>query len=344
MLHKNRHFARNRQRAVAVSISHQMSGISPKPPRRHGNQQGSLSAKSERLLRLFEDELEVRFAERTVPQYVQQLRAFLGWLDERGVELQEVRTNDLAAFQSELLVWKGRGGRTYAAETQRGYLSAVRSFFRFLYRRGYLLSDPSASLELPRVERKLPRTILTEEEARRILEVANEKTPLGLRDRAILETLYGSGIRVSELAQLTAWDVDTEERALRIVQGKGRRDRHVPLTRAAAEAIEAYLVSGRPKLEQRSRYLFLSDTGGFMHRAVLSRLVARYAAKAKVDKHVTCHTFRHSMATHLLKGRADIRHIQAILGHARLSSTERYTHVEITDLKEVVERAHPRGR
>jgi integrase/recombinase XerD len=295
-------------------------------------------------LRLFEDDLDVRFAERTVPQYLQQVRGFLGWLDGRGVELQEVRTSDLAAFQSQLLAWKGRGGRPYAPETQRGYLSAVRSFFRFLYRRGYLLTDPSASLELPRVERKLPRTILTEEEARRILEAADEKTPLGLRDRAILETLYGSGVRVSELAQLTPWDVDTEERTLRIEQGKGRKDRHVPLTRAAAEAIEAYLVHGRPGLKQHAQFLFLSDTGGFMHRAVLSRLVARYTAKARLDKHVTCHTFRHAMATHLLKGRADIRHIQALLGHTRLSSTERYTHVEITDLKEVVERAHPRGR
>jgi integrase/recombinase XerD len=305
-----------------------------------------MSAKAESLLRHWEDELQVRFGERTVPQYLKEVRVFLDWLAAEGVELSQVRTTDLAGFQSDLLTRKGRGGRPYAAETQRGYLTALRSFFRFLYRRSYLLADPSASLELPRVERRLPRTILTPEEARRVLEAADEKTPLGLRDRALLETLYGTGIRVSELANLTPYDVDTEERTLRVIQGKGRKDRYLPLTREAAEAIEAYLVCGRSGLlsPAKPRFLFVSEKGGFMHRAVLSRLVKRYAKKARVTKAVTCHTFRHSMATHLLKGRADIRHIQALLGHKRLSSTERYTHVEITDLKEVVARAHPRGR
>jgi integrase/recombinase XerD len=323
-----------------------MKGLTPKSPLRHGTQQGSVSARATRLLRLYEDELRIRFAERTIPDYLSRARVLLNWLEARGVELAEVRTSDLLAFQSELLTLKGRHGRPYAAETQRGYLTVVRSFFRFLYRRGYLLSDPSTSLQLPRVERKLPRTILTPEEAARVLEAADKKNPVGLRDRAILESLYGTGIRVTELANLSPYDVDLEERTLRIVRGKGRKDRHVPLTREAAAAIEAYLAHGRPRLltSQQAGFLFLSDHGGWLHRAVLSKLVSRYVAKAKVAKHVTCHTFRHTMATHLLKGRADIRHIQVLLGHARLSSTERYTQVEITDLKEVVERAHPRGR
>jgi integrase/recombinase XerD len=281
-----------------------------------------------------------------VPQYFSRTRFFLGWLSERALELSEVRTSDLTAFQSELLTLKGRSGRPSTPQTQLGYLTAVRSFFRFLYRRSYLLTDPSAALELPRVEKKLPRTILTPEEARRVIEAANGRTPTELRDRAILETLYATGMRVTELANLTPYDVDTEERTVRIVEGKGRKDRRVPLTREAAEAIEVYLLQGRPRLAgaHGAPFLFVSDHGGWIHRAVFSRLVARYAKKARVDKHVTCHTFRHSVATHLLQGRADIRHIQALLGHARLASTERYTHVAITDLKEVVERAHPRGR
>jgi integrase/recombinase XerD len=303
----------------------------------------SPSAAARRLLGRYEDDLHLRYGERSIPQYLHNVRFFLGWLAERGIELGEARTTDLAAFQGDLLTREGPRGRPYAAETQRGYLTAVRGFFRFLYRRSYVLTDPSASLELPRVGRRLPRLILTPEEAQRIIEAASEASPKGLRDRAILETFYGTGIRVSELSGLTPGDVDTEERSLRVVLGKGRKDRNVPLTHPAAEAIEAYLVHGRGQLGS-GRFLFLSDKGGFMHRAVLERLVTRYVSRARVKKHVTCHTFRHSMATHLLRGRADIRHIQVLLGHARLTTTERYTRVEITDLKEVVERSHPRGR
>ena len=133
---------------------------------------------------------------------------------------------------------------------------------------------------------------------------------------------------------------------LRVVLGKGRKDRNVPLTRAAAEAIEAYLVKGRPKLVApgRVRYLFLPDRGGKMDRATACRIVRQWACEAGVKKHVTRHTFRHTVATHLLKGGADIRHIQALLGHASLGTTQRYTRVEVSDLKQVIERAHPRGR
>jgi len=188
--------------------------------------------------------------------------------------------------------------------------------------------------------------ILTKEEARRILETPDSKTPQGLRDRAILETFYATGIRVSELASLTPYDVDTEERTLRVVLGKGRKDRNVPLTRAAADAIEAYLVKARPKVvgPRKVRFLFLQDRGGKMDRSTLARMVSRWAKAARVKKHVTPHTFRHTVATHLLKGRADIRHIQALLGHSSLRTTERYTRVEISDLREVIRRAHPRGR
>ncbi len=153
-------------------------------------------------------------------------------------------------------------------------------------------------------------------------------------------------MRVSELIGLSLHDVDTEERTLRVVKGKGRKDRVVPLTHAAVEAIEAYLAEGRDELHPRPGVsnLFVTAQGRPMHRTGLCLLVTRWAFKARVKKHVTCHTFRHSVATHLLKGRADIRHIQALLGHASLSTTERYTHVAIEDLRAVVRRAHPRGR
>jgi len=172
------------------------------------------------------------------------------------------------------------------------------------------------------------------------------RSPLVRRDRAILETLYATGIRVTELIQLGPSDVDTSERTLRVIQGKGQKDRNIPLTRAAARAVEGYRSLGRPALlgPTASPWLFLGERGGRLHRAQVGDIVKAWAHKARVKKKVSCHTFRHSVATHLLRGRADIRQIQALLGHGSLSTTERYTRVELSDLKRVIERAHPRGR
>jgi integrase/recombinase XerD len=305
-----------------------------------------LPRKTRRLLALYEDHLHVRYAPRTPPAYMAHVHAFLEWLTARGVELLDVRVRDLDAYQSALYAFRRPDGRPYAAAYQGTRLVVLKHLFRFLYRRRYLLHDPAADLELPRLERRLPRVILTEREVRKVLEAPDVKTPRGLRDRAMLETLYGTGIRVSELCSLTPYDVDTEERLLKVVLGKGRKDRNLPLTRSAAEAIEAYLVKGRPRLvgPQRRRVLFLRDRGGAMDRATASRIVRGWAREAGIKKHVTPHTFRHTVATHLLRGRADIRHIQSLLGHASLGTTQRYTRVEVSDLKRVLERAHPRGR
>jgi integrase/recombinase XerD len=222
----------------------------------------------------------------------------------------------------------------------------VKGFFRFLYRRGFRLSDPAAQIELPRADVRLPRLVLSPREVLRILAAAGRaRDTTALRDRAILETLYATGIRVSELAKLLPYDVDTEERLVRVVQGKGRKDRTVPLTKAAASAIESYLLSGRGELlsGKTTPYLFLAEHGGYLHRALVGRIVKRYADAARIRKRVTCHVLRHSVATHLLRGGADIRQIQALLGHSSLATTERYTRVEISDLRQVVRRAHPRG-
>ena len=302
--------------------------------------------KTSRLLRLFDEAALVRFAPRTAAGYRRQVHRLVEWLDGRGCDLANVRTDDLLAYQTSLYAQRKRDGRPFASGSHRNAVMALKSFFRFLYRRGFVLADPAAGLEYPRMERRLPRVILTREEARRILEAARIRTPEGLRDRAILESFYATGIRVSELANLTPDDVDTEERILRVVLGKGRKDRNVPLTAAAAEAIERYLLKGRVQLagQKSGRYLFLANRGGWMDPSTLNKIVQTWAKKARVKKRVTCHTFRHSVATHLLKGRADIRHIQALLGHASLQTTERYTHVEISDLQDVIRRAHPRGR
>jgi len=318
----------------------------PKPPPRHGNQQGSLSARDKRIFQLYEEDLGLRFGERTVAGYCGHVRAFLAWLSSRGLDLHEVRSGDLDAYQTALYARRKSDGKPYSTGAHANQLTAVKSLFRFLYRRAFVLTDPAASLPMPRLEQRLPRVILTKQEAARILEAPDKRTPLGLRDRAILEVLYATGIRASELVKLAVEDIDTEDRLLRVVLGKGNKDRVVPLTHLAARAIERYLVRGRPKLvgSVRSSALFVGPEGGRLQRGRLSAIVKEWAKEAHVKKPVTCHTFRHSVATHLLKGRADIRHIQRLLGHSSLSTTERYTRVELQDLKEVIARAHPRGR
>ena len=304
-----------------------------------------MSAKAARLLGLYEDDVRIRYETKTGHEYLREVGSFLAWLGSHDVALASVRTEDVLAYQSVLYAQRKPNGRPYSSGNVKNRIKALKGFFRFLYRRGYLLHDPAAAVEYPRSERRLPRVILSQKEARKILEAPDRKTPTGLRDRAILETFYGTGIRAGELANLTPDDVDTEEGVLRVVRGKGRKDRNVPLTRAASEAIEAYLIRARPKLlRQETRLLFLQNRGAKMDSGTLNRLVHQWAEAAGVKKRVTCHTFRHSVATHLLKGRADIRHIQALLGHASLQTTERYTHVEISDLKDVIRRAHPRGR
>lgn len=330
--------------------------MSQNPRTCDGNQQGSLSARDERLLRLFEDDSALRYGERTVTEYVAHVRAFLAWAEAKGLTLTGLKREDLVAYQSELFALRRHDGKPYSAGFQANRFSALKSFFGFLTRRLFVLHDPMAGIERPRLETRLPRTILTPSEARKVIEAPGGRTPLALRDRAILETLYATGIRASELIQLSPFDVDTEDRTLRVVRGKGGKDRNVPLTPPAAAAIEAYLAAGRPKLlavaragpgvypAKASKRLFVSPRGGVLYRATLDKIVHRWARQAGVKKRVTPHTFRHSVATHLLKHGADIRHIQALLGHQSLTTTERYTHVEISDLQAVVRRAHPRGR
>ena len=303
-----------------------------------------------RLVKLYSEDVELRFRTRTAETYLSHVRAFLAWLEQHGLELVDVRDRDLHTYQSELYTLRKRDGRPYSVSHQCVRLSAIRSFFAFLYRRGNLLHDPTATLEMPRLDERLPRTILTKREAKKILDGSKRKRrPRALRDRAMLETLYATGVRVTELLNLSVYDVDTEERVLRVVKGKGRKDRNVPLTTTAATAIERYLVRGRPKLivgkGKRTDALFVSLPGRRkLDRRNVADVVKEWTSHAKVKKPVTPHTFRHSVATHLLQGRADIRHIQVLLGHVSLKTTERYTRVEIQDLRRVLERAHPRGR
>ena len=320
--------------------------MTPNMRNRERTQQGSMSAKTDRLVERYEEDAALRYAAHTIRGYVHHVRAFLAWLTEKGVELSSVRTEDLLAHQSELASARKKNDEPYSVGNQQKNVSALKSFFHFLVKRAFLLQDPAGALEMPRGETRLPRVILTRDEAAHILDAARGQSPGERRDRAILETLYATGIRIGELVALTPTDVDTEERTLRVVLGKGRKGRAVPLTHAACRAIQTYLDLGRPKILRHgpTRWLFVSDWGVQCRDSTINVMIKTYVRAAGVKKRVSCHTFRHSIATHLLKGRADIRHIQVLLGHRSLQTTERYTRVEISDLRQVVRRAHPRGR
>jgi integrase/recombinase XerD len=187
-------------------------------------------------------------------------------------------------------------------------------------------------------------TGLLAQEARQIIETPDTGSLLGYRDRTILEVFYATGIRKAELMALTPADVNLDEGLLRINQGKGGKDRVVPLTQLACSFLKNYSAMVRPELLKggKSAHLFISQRGGPLSRNALGDLVLRYARQAGVKKHATCHVWRHSCATHLLKNKANLRHVQELLGHRQLSTTERYLHLTITDLKEAHQKHHPR--
>jgi integrase/recombinase XerD len=223
-------------------------------------------------------------------------------------------------------------------------VAAVRSFFRHQVLVGARADNPASELSLPRRPRRLPRT-LSPAETERLIEAANGVSPRALRDRALVELLYGAGLRVSEAVGLTRSEIDLEARLARVL-GKGDKERIVPLGRPAAEALRRYLALGRPHLDRRHRRdLFLNARGGALTRAGAFLILRRLAERAGLDPtRVHPHLLRHSFATHLLEGGADLRSVQEMLGHADVATTERYTHVSDRRRRETYFRAHPHAR
>jgi integrase/recombinase XerD len=280
------------------------------------------------------------------------LRQFIAWADARGLsEPGEVTNRILALYQRHLFA--RRTGRTRGEAdgapltlgTQFGYLMALRGWFRWLAAEAAIPADPAAGLALPRLPRHLPRALLGVAETEAVLAAADPSTPEGLRDRALLELLYSTGLRRAEVANLRRYDADLVRLVVFVREGKGRKDRVVPLGARAAAWLDRYLVEARPRLlGEASEALFVTDWGQKLTPDLAARIVGRAKSRAGVDKPGGCHLLRHACATHMLEGGADVRHIQALLGHASLSSTERYTHVAITKLQEVHARTHPAAR
>jgi integrase/recombinase XerD len=279
--------------------------------------------------------LAARRAPRTVDAYRSDLAALARWLSRPP---GSATTDDLERYLAEL---RAAG---LSAATIRRRVAAVRSFFRHLVLLGVRSDNPAAELELPRRTRRLPRT-LSVGEAARLIEASTGTTPRHLRDRALVELLYGAGLRVSEAIGLDRAGIDLDERIVRCV-GKGNKERLVPIGREAADALRRYLAHGRPYLDRRHRpQLFLNAQGGPLTRAGVFLVLRRLAAKAGLEpERIHPHLLRHSFATHLLEGGADLRSVQEMLGHADLTTTELYTHISDRRRREVYFQAHPHAR
>lgn len=299
----------------------------------------------EHLKRFLKDLAYGGFTTRSVETYRGDVCAFLAYVQAQKIERPtEITVEVLKAYQAHLFECTGSRGRRLTLATQAHHLAAVRRLFAYFYRKGLILTDPTRALTMPRVRRKLPAVILTVAEVLRFLKAIDIRHPLGVRDRAMFETLYSTGLRASELSALVPEDLDLVEGLVRVRRGKGQKSRVVPLGRIAAEWIRRYLDEVRPPHLSPGRPLFVSCRGQALTRGCLSELARRWGTKAQLKKKVTCHVFRHTCATHMLRGRASLRHIQELLGHADPNSTQIYTHVEILDLKRVHQRCHPRSQ
>jgi integrase/recombinase XerC len=282
-------------------------------------------------------------AERDVSPHT--LRAYLGDLADLCAYAARTGVTEPGELDVSLLrAWLARQhalGRSRATLARR--TAAVRAFTRHLHRRGILDTDPGLLLGTPKRQRDLP-DVLTQDDAARLLDTMDAQGPIGLRDLAVLEVLYGTGVRVSELCSLDIDDLDTGRRTIRVL-GKGGRERTVPVGEPAVRAVQDWLRAGRPALatEDSGPALFLGARGGRLHPTSARRIVHSRISEVGQVPDLSPHGLRHSAATHLLEGGADLRSVQEILGHASLQTTQIYTHVSADRLKQVHRQAHPRG-
>ncbi len=307
--------------------------------------------------------LKTRRAEGVAPGTISYRRIylahFLEWLRERRIEdLRCVTATDASAYAVALTKHRYKLGKAENAEvralkprTRTIRLAVVRDFFRWLIKTGLVLFDPTASLNLVMKTRQLPKHILSEIEVERLLESLDLSRPIGLRDRAILSLLYSTGLRRTEISGLDINAVDLTGGTVFVKRGKGGKPRLVPLGESAAADVLIYLQRGRPELAQgRTPALFigaddraLKNFGKRLQPEGISQLVSRNSKRAGLPRLIRTHALRHAFATHLLRAGADVRHVQRLLGHSAVSTTEIYTHVALKDLAEVHARSHPRG-
>lgn len=283
--------------------------------------------------------VERGLAKNTLDSYRRDLNKFSVYLRRTGVtSFQGVQRLLIMSFMEDL-----HSQRRAAATISRN-LAAIRSFFNFLVAENLVKTNPAAELDTPKIPKRLPN-VMTVSQVATLMDQPSLKTPPGLRDKAMLELLYATGIRVSELVDLNLRDVNLEMGFLRCL-GKGSKERIIPMGRTAVAAIDNYLQRGRPKLvgKKEEKAVFLNVHGGRLTRQGFWKLLKKYVRQAGFEGDITPHTLRHSFATHLLENGADLRAVQEMLGHSDISTTQIYTQVTAIHLREVYQQAHPRAK
>lgn len=336
-----------RRRCYEKNISHHIE--EPNDKRRQArltpNCRHSRSLTS--LLEKYLQHLAVKgFAATTLRVRCVYLRIFLEWCTtNRITTAAQISQASLESYQRYLFDYRKKDGQPLAVASQHSRLATLKVWSKWMNRRSYIAHDPAEELELPRAGYKLP-TVLNKEEAELVLKQPDLQAPMGIRDRAMLEMLYSTGMRRMELLQLRLYDVDKKNGLITIREGKGRRDRVLPVGERALFWLDKYLTAVRPTIVRGSDefIVFLTVLGDVFSPNYLSWLTRRYVKAAAIGKNGACHIFRHTMATLMLEGGADIRYIQAMLGHVRLDTTKIYTHVSIRMLKQIHTATHPAAR
>lgn len=295
------------------------------------------------LIERFKQDLEHRnFSPRSIRTYSLYVRQFFRYLgsEEKVDDLRQINKSVILRYQSYLY----HGPIKLCLRSQQHKLVGLRSFFKYLERDDILLSDPTSRIELPRTPKTLPMNVLKEKEIEKILGTIDIQRKLGLRDRAIIEVLYSTAIRSFELTNLCLLDVDDKEGLLRITQGKGSKDRVVPIGQIALNYLRLYSLHERLRLlkHRDEKHIFLSSRGNPMDPGDIPAVVQRHAKRAGFKRHTDARLLRHTCATHMLRKGANIRLIQEMLGHESLNTTQIYTRVDIKDLKKVHRKTHPR--
>jgi integrase/recombinase XerD len=281
--------------------------------------------------------MERGLSSNTLAAYRADLMALSRWLASRNVSIVKATRADLLGF----IAWRVESGARPRSTARQ--LSSFRRFYRHLLREGTLRDDPTAQIAMPKIGRSLPKS-LSEEEVESLLNAPVVTDPLGSRDRTMLEVLYATGLRVSELVSLKHSQLNMNQGVLRIV-GKGDRERLIPLGEEALRWLKEFIGTGRGEilLDRNTDYLFPTRRGDHMTRQAFWHIIKRYARKAGVERELSPHTLRHAFATHLLNHGADLRVVQMLLGHSDLSTTQIYTHVARERMKDLHSRHHPRG-
>jgi integrase/recombinase XerD len=283
--------------------------------------------------------LEKNLSKNTIISYKNDLNSFKSFLEIRNIsDPSLIKSEHLLAFFKSL--FKLGLSSTSAAR----YHSSLKGFFKFLYSNKYIVENPFERVDSPKINRNLPR-VLSVNEVEKILIQPDAENKLGLRDKAVLEVFYACGLRVSELINLKVQDLFLNEEMIRVF-GKGSKERLVPIGSSAIKWTEEYMKKGRPLLLKKTKsegFVFLNQNGSKLSRMGIWKIVVKYSQKAGIQKEVHPHTFRHSFATHLLEGGADLRAVQEMLGHADISTTQIYTHVDRDYIKQVHKEFHPRG-